>query len=108
MRDRVGLTSVSSRGPQDRRALPGFYDQQIENLRRALNTGFVRPQPTASSLSKRKLMTTLFARAVAARGAARLANTFLPSPHLLSNAITDPPATNLPAPLQGLASSRAT
>src|SRR5262249_15618889 len=32
------------------RALPVYFDQQIDNLRRALATGFVQPQPTASSV----------------------------------------------------------
>jgi uncharacterized protein (DUF885 family) len=31
------------------RTLPDFYDQQIENLRRGLSTGFVQAQTTASS-----------------------------------------------------------
>jgi len=31
-------------------ALPGFYDQEIENLRRGLATGFVQPQTTVKSV----------------------------------------------------------
>ncbi|HLJ22222.1 MAG TPA: DUF885 family protein, partial [Stellaceae bacterium] len=32
------------------RALPVYFDQQIENLRRGIATGFVQPQPTAMSV----------------------------------------------------------
>jgi uncharacterized protein (DUF885 family) len=32
------------------RALPGYFDQQIENLERGIATGFVQPQPTAQSV----------------------------------------------------------
>jgi uncharacterized protein (DUF885 family) len=32
------------------RALPGYYDQQTENLRRGLATGFVQPRPTTTSV----------------------------------------------------------
>ena len=30
--------------------LPGYFDQQIDNLRRGIATGFVQPQPTASAV----------------------------------------------------------
>lgn len=32
------------------RALPGYFDQEIENLKRGIASGFVQPQPTASSV----------------------------------------------------------
>jgi len=32
------------------RALPGYFDQQIDNLKRAIATGFVQPRSTASSV----------------------------------------------------------
>jgi uncharacterized protein (DUF885 family) len=32
------------------RALPTYFDQQIDNLRRGIATGFVQPQPTAASV----------------------------------------------------------
>ncbi|TWB54249.1 DUF885 domain-containing protein [Nitrospirillum viridazoti] len=32
------------------RALPSYYDQQIANMRRGLETGFVQPRPTATSV----------------------------------------------------------
>jgi uncharacterized protein (DUF885 family) len=32
------------------RTFPGFYDQQIENLKRGIATKFVQPQPTASGI----------------------------------------------------------
>ena len=32
------------------RALPGYFDQEIDNLRRGIATGFVQPQPTADSV----------------------------------------------------------
>src|SRR3974390_1919393 len=32
------------------RALPVYFDQQIDNLKRGIATGFVQPQPTASSV----------------------------------------------------------
>ena len=32
------------------RALPAYFDQEIDNLRRGIATGFVQPQPTAASV----------------------------------------------------------
>lgn len=32
------------------RALPGYYDQQIANMRRGIATGFVQPRPTAQAV----------------------------------------------------------
>jgi uncharacterized protein (DUF885 family) len=32
------------------RALPGYFDQQTDNLKRGIASGFVQPQPTASSV----------------------------------------------------------
>ena len=32
------------------KALPAYFDQQVDNLRRGIATGFVQPQPTANSV----------------------------------------------------------
>jgi uncharacterized protein (DUF885 family) len=32
------------------RALPGYFDRQLDNLKRGIATGFVQPRPTASSV----------------------------------------------------------